>query len=53
MFRVKKQAIPAAFQEKFKQIHHEYPTAFSHENFRETKLELRLTKHTTRSSFLD
>ena len=33
MFKIKRDSVPAAFRNNFREISHRYPTGFSHSNF--------------------
>ena len=43
-FRVKNNTIPSALDEKFQLIQHNYRTNFSKNNYKESKLNLMITK---------
>ena len=44
MLRAKSNTIPSALQEKFSLIQHNYPKNFNKNNFKEPKLNMRITK---------
>ena len=49
MFRVKNNAIPEVFVNKFEIVHHHYPTWHSENNFTEPKIYFMATKFATSS----
>ena len=50
MFQVKNNTITSALKKRFQLMQHNYPTSFSKNNFKQPKLNLKITKFTISST---